>query len=122
MVRVVVKPLVEAGCVIEPAGKWSATSYLVRDSPPWHLSIFMGPVKFGKALGVNAARWTDPGQVERFNFADVGLPFGQINYTTQTELDEACLRWRDVLLTSVLPWGGGDAPANEGMHQTKRQS
>jgi hypothetical protein len=109
LVRVIVKPLVAAGCTIEPLGKWSSTSYLVRHSPPWHMSLFMGPVKFGKALGVNAARWTDPKELEYFQFADVGLPFGQINYTTQTELEEACLQWRDVLLISVLPWGEGEA-------------
>jgi hypothetical protein len=107
LARLVVAPLVAAGCIIEPSGKWSSGSYLVRHSPPWHLTILIGPVKFGGALGVNAGRWTDPKQVEYFQFADTGLPQGRIGYSTQTELEEACARWRDVLLMSVLPWGEG---------------
>jgi hypothetical protein len=105
--RLVIAPLVAEGCTIEPPGKWSSGSYLARHSPPWHLTIMIGAVKFGGALGVNAGRWTDPKQVEYFPFADAGLPRGRISYATQTELEEACTRWRDVLLTSVLPWGAG---------------
>ena len=107
MVRLVVRPLVEAGCTIQPDGKWQATSFLVRDSLPRHMSIFLGRVKFGKALGVDAARWTHPEHVERFDFSSVGLPRGAISYTTQAELEKVCAHWRDLLLDVVLPWGEG---------------
>jgi len=114
LARLVVKPLVAAGCRIEPRGSWSPTSYLVRDCPPWILHVYVGTVKFGGAISVNASRWTDPKDVQYFAFADVGLPRGQICYSTQAELEEACERWRDLLLASVLPWGAGQGAGQQG--------
>jgi hypothetical protein len=105
--RMIVGPLVEAGCRIRPPGKWAEGSLLEREHPPWTLTILLGRDKFGGGLGVNAARWMDPQHVEYYPFGTVKLPRGQIRYSTQRELEKASEQWREILLSVVLPWGTG---------------
>jgi hypothetical protein len=105
--RMIIGPLVAAGCRIRPPGNWAEGSHLERTEPPWTLSILLGRDKFGGGLGVNAGRWTDPQNVEYYSFGNVKLPRAQIRYSTQRELEKACEQWREILLSFVLPWGAG---------------
>jgi hypothetical protein len=105
--RVIIRPLVAAGCRIRPPGKWAEGSSLERTDQPWTVTMLLSRDKFGGALGVNAARWTNPQHVEYYAFGAVKLPQAQIRYSTQRELEKACEQWREILLSVVLPWGAG---------------
>jgi hypothetical protein len=113
----VIGPLLEAGCFVQPEGKWSQASILSRVVGPRHLDLHVATAMRGAALHVTAARWTRPGEVEYFPFAEVGLPGARISYASQAELEAACAMWVDVLLARVLPWGTGlgDSAVEQGV-------
>lgn len=102
--RKLVPFLTDAGFALQFGTEWSEGSVFVRRVGDVEQSIILGRTKFGKRLGVNAARWRDPQKVEHFSWAVAGLRSNALAYSTQRELEAVCGRWRELMTEHLWPW------------------
>ncbi len=110
--RILVPFLAEAGFEVSGGGRWSEGKPLNRNKNGMHNALLIGRDKSGSLLGISAARWRDPNNVEHFNWRAAGIRSGCLAYKTREELEAACSRWRDLINLHLLPWlDAGDGSA-----------
>ena len=102
--RLLLPFILEAGFSPDPPGQWKENRFLQRHRAGYTHSLYLGRVKFGGQLAFTAARFSDASSVEYFDWHRLNMREGALAYRTQTEVEAACVRWRDILEDVVFPW------------------
>jgi len=102
--RILIPFLAKAGFEVTGGGGWSEGKFLNRKINNVDHAILIGRDKFGKRLGVLAARTRDLGKAEYFDWRTVGIRSDSLAYKTQEELEAVCAWWCELLAQHVFPW------------------
>ena len=97
----------ELGFKPRGGGKWSMGEFLERERDGCHQSILVGRDKFGGRVGVASAQYRSPDHVEWYSWRQAGIRQGALAYKTQTDLEAACVLWRELVSEYLVPWWDG---------------
>lgn len=107
--RILIPLFSEAGFGTQSGKRWTMGDGLNREQNGWYHSIHVGKGKFGKRLGILAAKWQNPAEVAYFNWCELGIRTDSLAYKTQQELEMVCQYWCQLCRDSLFPWFDNNA-------------